>query len=76
MIADAAVTGGSIHVVHIGSSGSWQVPVLLEMIDDARSAPTPTSRSSTPMQSSTAQRSRSRDYRRPASCMSSWLDRS
>ena len=31
-----AVTGGSVHFVHIGSSGAQQVPVMLEMIDGAR----------------------------------------
>lgn len=36
MIADAAGTGGSVHIVHIGSSGLEQVPVLLEMIGTAR----------------------------------------
>ncbi len=36
MIADAAATGGSVHFVHIGSSGAQQVPVMLEMIDGAR----------------------------------------
>ena len=37
MIADAAITGASVHIVHIGSSGLSQVPMLLEMIEGARS---------------------------------------
>lgn len=36
MIADAAGSNGSVHIVHIGSSGLQQVPVVLEMIDAAR----------------------------------------
>ncbi len=36
MIADAAGSGGSVHIVHIGSSGLKQVPVLLQMIGTAR----------------------------------------
>ncbi len=36
MIADAAVSGASVHVVHIASSGLGQVPLLLEMIADAQ----------------------------------------
>jgi dihydroorotase len=36
MIADAAGSNGSVHIVHIGSSGLSQVPVVLEMIDAAR----------------------------------------
>lgn len=36
MIADAAGSGGSVHIVHIGSSGLEQVPVLLDMIGTAR----------------------------------------
>jgi len=36
MIADAAGSGGSVHIVHIGSSGLEQVPVLLQMIGTAR----------------------------------------
>jgi len=35
MIADAAGSGGSVHIVHIGSSGLEQVPVLLDMIATA-----------------------------------------
>ncbi|NIQ55743.1 MAG: D-glutamate deacylase, partial [Gammaproteobacteria bacterium] len=35
MIADAAGSNGSVHIVHIGSSGLQQIPVLLEMIDAA-----------------------------------------
>jgi N-acyl-D-aspartate/D-glutamate deacylase len=38
MIADAAGSGGSVHIVHIGSSGLKQVPVLLEMIGTARAS--------------------------------------
>jgi len=36
MIGDAAATGASVHIVHIGSSGLRQVPTLLEMIDGAQ----------------------------------------
>jgi dihydroorotase len=36
MIADVAGSGGSVHIVHIGSSGLEQVPVLLDMIGTAR----------------------------------------
>jgi len=36
MIADAAGTRGSVHIVHIGSSGLAQVPVLLDMISGAQ----------------------------------------
>lgn len=36
MIADAAGSGGSVHIVHIGSSGLAQVPVVLDMIEGAR----------------------------------------
>ncbi len=36
LIADAAITGAGLHIVHIGSSGGQRVPLLLEMIDDAR----------------------------------------
>lgn len=36
MIADAAITGASVHIVHIGSSGLGQVPMLLDMIEGAR----------------------------------------
>ena len=35
MIADAAVSGGSVHIVHIGSSGLQQIPTLLDMIEAA-----------------------------------------
>ena len=38
MIADAAGSGGSVHIVHIGSSGLRQVPTLLEMIQTANDA--------------------------------------
>jgi dihydroorotase len=36
MIADAAGTNGSVHIVHIGSSGLTQTPMLLEMITAAQ----------------------------------------
>ena len=36
MIANAASTGGGVHIVHIGSSGLGQVPTLLSMIDGAQ----------------------------------------
>lgn len=36
MIANAAVSGASVHIVHIGSSGLEQVPLLLEMIRTGR----------------------------------------
>lgn len=35
MIADAAGSAGSVHIVHIGSSGLQQVPTLLDMIETA-----------------------------------------
>ncbi len=35
MIADAAGSGGSVHIVHIGSSGLAQMPIVIEMIDRA-----------------------------------------
>lgn len=36
MIANAAGTGASVHVVHIGSSGLEQIPLLLDMIGNAQ----------------------------------------
>jgi dihydroorotase len=36
MIAGAASTGASVHIVHIGSTGLTSVPLLLEMIAGAR----------------------------------------
>ncbi len=36
MIANAAAADASVHIVHIGSSGLGQVPLLLEMIDTAQ----------------------------------------
>ena len=36
LLANAAATGASLHIVHIGSSGGSRVPLLLEMIDGAR----------------------------------------
>ncbi len=36
MIAGAAATGASVHVVHIGSTGLSSAPLLLEMLADAR----------------------------------------
>ena len=36
MIAGAATTGASVHIVHIGSTGLGDAPFLLEMIRDAR----------------------------------------
>lgn len=36
LIANAAITGAGLHIVHIGSSGGQRVPLLLEMIDGAR----------------------------------------
>jgi hypothetical protein len=36
VLADAAATGASLHVVHIGSTGLRQVPVCLRMIAGAR----------------------------------------
>lgn len=38
MIADAAGSGGSVHIVHIGSSGLQQIPILLDMITTAHDA--------------------------------------
>jgi dihydroorotase len=35
MIADAAGSGGSVHIVHIGSTGLGQMPVVIEMIANA-----------------------------------------
>jgi N-acyl-D-aspartate/D-glutamate deacylase len=37
MIANSAATDAPVHIVHIGSSGLRQVPLLLEMIETARS---------------------------------------
>jgi len=36
LLADAAATGAGLHIVHIGSSGGSQVPLILEMIDSAQ----------------------------------------
>ncbi|MEJ8567971.1 amidohydrolase family protein [Elongatibacter sediminis] len=36
LLANAAATGAGLHIVHIGSSGGSQVPLLLDMIDGAR----------------------------------------
>jgi N-acyl-D-aspartate/D-glutamate deacylase len=36
LLADAAATGAGLHIVHIGSSGGSQVPLILEMLDSAR----------------------------------------
>ena len=36
LLADAAASGAGLHIVHIGSSGANQVPLLLEMIDGAK----------------------------------------
>ncbi len=36
LIADAAISGAGLHIVHIGSSGGNRVGYLLGMIDDAR----------------------------------------
>ena len=36
MIADAAGTGASVHIVHVGSSGLSQVPTILELIEGAQ----------------------------------------
>ena len=35
MIADAAGSGGSVHIVHVGSSGLQQIPTVLDMIETA-----------------------------------------
>lgn len=37
LIAGAAITGASIHMVHVGSSGLGQVPRILDMIEGAQS---------------------------------------
>ncbi len=37
VLAAAAVSGAPVHVVHINSSGVWNIPHLLEMIEKARS---------------------------------------
>ncbi len=37
LIANAAITGASVHMVHVGSSGLVQVPLIVDMIDGARS---------------------------------------
>jgi dihydroorotase len=37
LLANAAATGASLHIVHIGSTGLSRVPLLLEMIDSASS---------------------------------------
>jgi len=36
LIADAAITGASVHLVHVGSSGLGLVPTILHMIEGAR----------------------------------------
>lgn len=36
LIANAAITGASVHLVHIGSSGLGQVPLIIEMISGAQ----------------------------------------
>jgi len=36
VIADAAISGSSVHVVHISSMGLSQTPLLLQMLTDAR----------------------------------------
>jgi len=36
LIADAAISGAGLHIVHIGSSGGKRVPLILDMIDRAR----------------------------------------
>lgn len=36
LIADAAITGAGVHIVHIGSSGGNRVPLLLNLIDQSR----------------------------------------
>ena len=36
LIADAAISGAGLHIVHIGSSGGQRVALLLDMIDRAR----------------------------------------
>ncbi len=38
MIADAAGSGGSVHIVHIGSTGLGQMPVVIDMIANAAAA--------------------------------------
>ena len=38
MIANAAALDASVHVVHIGSSGLGQVPIILDMIEGAQRA--------------------------------------
>jgi dihydroorotase len=36
LIADAAITGASVHMVHVGSSSLGEVPLVLDMIEGAR----------------------------------------
>lgn len=38
VIADAAITGAALHIVHLGSSGGNKLPLLLEMIEEARNS--------------------------------------
>jgi dihydroorotase len=38
MIGNAAGTGASVHIVHVGSSGVQQVPTILEMIEGTQAA--------------------------------------
>ena len=38
MIADAAGSGGSVHIVHIGSTGLGHMPVVIDMIVNAAAA--------------------------------------
>lgn len=37
LLADAAATGATVHMAHVGSSGLRQTPLMIEMIDAARS---------------------------------------
>jgi dihydroorotase len=36
VIADAAATGASLHIVHVNSSSLWDLPLVLEIIEGAR----------------------------------------
>jgi dihydroorotase len=36
VLADAAATGATLHIMHVASSGLRQTPIILEMIDGAR----------------------------------------
>jgi dihydroorotase len=36
VLADAAATGATLHIVHVNSSSLWELPLVLELIEGAR----------------------------------------